>query len=222
MKVEFQRKMKRIKLFILLSVPFSVFAQIDADQLMGLPTATDLAEITGITGPTIGATVYNLDDDEIYRFTSTGWQIATDDQTASEVILDAATDIDGDAVNEVTVEDAIQDIAPITSKAGRVFYPPSIEIDASTNITTSINLYNAYTTQFTGPGLVASSTDGGTTFAPPIPVYGPTELYYYVTFADPAVFSNISIDGNTGEMTYTIIGQPTDFNTLINVVFVVK
>ena len=46
-------------------------------------------------------------------------------------------------------------------------------------------------------------------------------LYYYVTYYDPTVFDNISIDAN-GVMTYDIIGQPADYNSLINVVFVVK
>lgn len=219
--------MKKIVLCLLCTVyTFSINAQIDAGNLLGLPTATDLAEITGIAGPQIGALVYNLDDDEIYRFTSTGWQISTDDQIASEVNSDNPVDVDGDATTENTVEDVIQDIAPITSKAGRVFYPPSIQIDASTNGTFSINLYNEYVAQHTGAGIVRSETNGspapGGTAAPDIPIYNADELYYYVTFADPVVFDNIRIDGDTGEMTFDIVGRPTDFNSLINVVFVVK
>lgn len=56
-----------------------------------------------------------------------------------------------------------------------------------------------------------------------MPTYTRTELYYYVTFADPAVFNTgtMAIDAN-GNLSYTIIGQPADFNSLINVVFVVK
>src|SRR5690606_25542742 len=54
----------------------------------------------------------------------------TDDQDASEVNLDNPVDVDGDSTNEGTVEQVIQAIAPITSKAARIFYPPSIAIDA--------------------------------------------------------------------------------------------
>ncbi|WP_344924355.1 hypothetical protein [Aquimarina addita] len=147
----------------------------------------------------------------------------TDDQNAQEVPLVTDVDVDEGGVAsptlETTVEEVVQAIAPITSKAARVFYPPSIEVDASTNGTFTINLYDQYTAQFSSP--VASSVDGGVT-APPIPVYGVTDLYYYVTFADPSVFGAISINGTTGVMTYTIVGQPVDYNTLINVVFVVK
>ncbi|MGB3151249.1 MAG: hypothetical protein WBB27_11355 [Maribacter sp.] len=54
-----------------------------------------------------------------------------------------------------------------------------------------------------------------------VPTYGRTELYYYVTFADPAVFNIDQIDAN-GNLQYDVIATPTDYNSLINVVFVVK
>jgi len=151
--------------------------------------------------------------------------IGTDDQNASEVPLVSNIDVNGvptdpTPVNETNVEEVIQAIAPITSKAGRVFYPPSIAIDASVNGTFSINLYDEYVAQHTGVGIVRSISGG--VFAPDIPIYNADELYYYVTFADSGVFNNISINGDTGLMTFDIVGQPTDSNSLINVVFVVK
>ncbi len=112
------------------------------------------------------------------------------------------------------------DVVMVANNAPRVFYPPSVQIDASVNGTFTLNLYDEYVAQYTGTGIIRS-TSGGVA-APDIPIYTVDQLYYYVTFADPAVFSNISIDGDTGIMTYTIVGQPTDFNSLINVVFVVK
>ncbi|WP_254097306.1 hypothetical protein [Aquimarina sp. Aq107] len=150
----------------------------------------------------------------------------TDDQTASEVDSDNPVDVDGDGTTEGTVEDVIQDIAPITSKAARIFYPPSIAIDASTISANtaapgdeSINLYQQYIDQYT---LANAATSASSTSAPgAIPTYLANELYYYVTFYDPTVFANVEIDDN-GVMTYDIIGTPPDFNTLINVVFVVR
>lgn len=140
----------------------------------------------------------------------------TDDQTAAEVNSDTPVDVDGDGTTEATVEDVIQDIAPIVSKAARIFYPPSIAIDASTNGTAlTIDLYAQYIAQYGTP--VASSAGAPAA----IPTYTPTELYYFVTFADPNVFDNISINAN-GVMQYDIIGQPSDFNALINVVFMVR
>lgn len=198
-----------------------VYSQIDANSLLSLPTATN-AEMLGITGMSAGSLLFNTTDQRIYRYTGTSWETASDDQNATEVNLNTATDVnnvagDPGAVNETTVEEVVQAIAPITSRAARVFYPPSIAIDASTNGTFTINLYTQYTAQFATPTVSSTGAPGA------IPTYAATDLYYYVTFADPAVFNTgtMSIDTN-GVLTYTIIGQPTDLNALINVVFVVK
>jgi len=215
--------MKQIIIIILfLSGVLTASAQIDAGGLMGIPTATT-TEMNNITGASIGQSLYNTTVDAIYYFTSTGWQRATDDQLATEVNLDSGVDADGDTTNETTVEDVIQAITPITSASGRIFYPPSIEIDASTNgVGRTVNLYQEYVDQFgSGNSDLVKSVDGSTT-APDIPIYAANELYYYVTYFDALVFSNISIDGATGIMTYSVIGPPADYNSLINVVFVVK
>jgi len=108
-------------------------------------------------------------------------------------------------------------------KASRVFYPPSIAVDASTNGTFTIDLHAQYTAQFGGPTVVSAGAPAT------VPTYAADELYYYVTFADPLVFDTTSTSGPTemridadGMLTYTVIAQPADFNALINVVFVVK
>ena len=211
--------MKRILLlFGFIFIGLTAKAQIDANSLMGTPRATN-AEMLAITGPAIGAILYNTDDDSIYRYTSTGWQRATDDQYDDEVSLRTALDVNEGGVasptDETTVEEVIQAIAPITSKAARVFYPPSIAIDASTNGSFNVDLYTQYTAQFATPA--ASSTGAPAA----VPSYAATDLYYYVTYADPAVFDNLSINAS-GVLSYDIIGQPSDYNSLINVVFVVK
>ena len=207
-------------LFFTLTI--SISAQIDAFSVTGTPTATT-AEMNAILTPlpNIGSVLYNTDDDAIYRYTSTGWQKNTDDQYDDEVLLWTAIDVNEGGVSgltsETTVKDVIDAIAPITSKAARVFYPPSIAIDASTNGTgRTVNLYTEYTDQFASVNTVASA---GAPAA--VPTYASNELYYYVTYSDPTVFDNISISA-TGVMTYDIIGQPADYNSLINVVFVVK
>ncbi len=211
--------MKSLFLFIgFIFFSLAVEAQIDANSVMGMPRATN-AEMLAIAGPAIGSVLYNTDDDSIYRYTSTGWQRATDDQYDDEVNLRTATDVDEGGVasptDETTVEEVIQAIAPITSKAARVFYPPSIAIDASTNGSFNVDLYTQYTAQFATP--TAASTGAPAA----VPSYAATDLYYYVTYADPAVFDNLSINAS-GVLSYDIIGQPADYNSLINVVFVVK
>ncbi|MEP2315682.1 hypothetical protein, partial [Eudoraea sp.] len=142
--------------------------------------------------------------------------LGTDDQTASEVNSDVPVDVDGDGNTEATVEDVIQDIAPITSKAARIFYPPSIAVDASTNgVGYTEDLYAQYIAQFGTPTVASAGAPAA------VPTYAAADLYYYVTYADPAVFANMSINAS-GVLTYDIIGQPTSYNSLINVVFVVK
>lgn len=213
---------KAILTFGLFALCTTIKAQIDANSLMGLPTGTN-AEMTGMTGMSVGQCMFNTDENSIYWYTSSGWVRATDDQDASEVNLASAVDSDGDTTNETTVEEVVQAITPITSASGRIFYPPSIAIDASTNGNgRTINLYTEYINQFgSGNTNLVRSIDGAVT-APDIPTYAANELYYYVTYYDPNVFSDISIDGATGIMTYDIDNQPTDYNSLINVVFVVK
>ncbi|MET7030702.1 beta strand repeat-containing protein, partial [Sediminicola luteus] len=141
----------------------------------------------------------------------------TDDQTAAEVNVVTPVDVDGDGTTEATVEDVIQDIAPIVSKAARIFYPPSIAVDASTNGTFTIDLYAQYIAQYGSPTVGSAGAPAA------LPTYTAAELYYYVTYADPTVFNTgtMSIAAD-GKLTYTIIGQPSDYNSLINVVFVVK
>jgi len=209
-----------IVIFLLLTVTGS--AQIDANSVMGMPTATT-AEMNAIVGPNIGSVLFNTDDEEVYRYTTSGWEIGTDDQYDDEVTLRTPIDVNeggvGSPTDETNVEEIIQAIAPITSKAARVFYPPSIAIDASTNGSFSVNLYTQYTAQFATPTAASAGAPAA------VPSYAATDLYYYVTYADPSVFNTnpgaMTINAS-GVLSYEIIGQPADYNSLINVVFVVK
>lgn len=207
---------KTAGLLVLLLLSENAVAQIDAMSLMVIPSGTT-TEMNNISGAAVGGMLYNTTENAIYYWTGSAWARATDDQTAAEVAAGTPVDVDGDATTESDVEEVIQAIAPITSKAARVFYPPSIVIDASTNGTASINLYAQYTAQFATP--TAKSGDAPAV----IPTYGATDLHYYVTYADPTVFdvNNMTIS-NSGVLSYEIIGQPSDYNALINVVFVVK
>lgn len=115
----------------------------------------------------------------------------------------------------------------LVPKSAKVFYPPSIAIDASTPGNYTLDLYNdVYRAQFDSP-LVRSDLLGPNEAPASIPTYAANELYYYVTDADLDVFgngitlTNMSIDEN-GELSYTIVTPPADDNTIINVVFVVK
>ena len=125
-------------------------------------------------------------------------------------------DVDGDGTDEETVDDAMSDITKITSKAGRIFYPPSIAIPASSlGPGTPINLHAEYVAQYGSPAVSNPSAPSA------IPTYAANELNYYITFYDTNVFSGVSVS-DAGIMNFTVDNIPADYNSLINVVFVVK
>lgn len=107
------------------------------------------------------------------------------------------------------------------NKAVKFFYMPSITFKTDVTATGQTkNLYEEYKKQFSLPvnGNHAKSTNAP---ADGIPYFAsPTDLYYYVTDYDPAVFSNIQIS-DEGVMTYNVTAAATDCS-LINIVFVVK
>ena len=128
----------------------------------------------------------------------------------TETIVTAGTDIsvtgDGSSATPYVINNVRPDI----------FYPPSIAVDVSTTGTgRTIDLHNEYLSQYGTPSVVSLGAPAA------IPTYANNELYYYVTYFDPAVFANVSINP-TGTMTYDVIATPTDYNTLINVVFVAQ
>ena len=124
-------------------------------------------------------------------------------------------------------------------QAPRFFYMPAVIFDTSTNGTNlKRNLYDEYVKQFQGGQAGAGSATyniahGSTGYSMPyaggivgstgapadIPVYGSGELYYYVTYYDTAVFSNLSINAS-GELTYNIISNASNVSYM-NIVFVV-
>lgn len=224
---------KIVFICVLLTVIFKIHAQdppepLNAFSVMGIPRAENLAELNAIItpNPNIGSVAYNDADGKIYVYINDTdrWVTSdTDNQNSIEVPLSTNINVNGTTVAaadlETNVQEVIEAITPITSKAGRVFYPPSIEIDASTTgAKPDIDLYQEYLDQFQ-----AIPANMRSTGAPAdIPTYNRDELYYYVTFADPSVFgTSITIDAD-GMMSYSIVNTPIDFNTLINVVFVVR
>ncbi|HCO67212.1 MAG TPA: hypothetical protein DIT04_05575 [Dysgonomonas sp.] len=96
------------------------------------------------------------------------------------------------------------------------FYMPSIEIDLSTPPPAQgIDLYEKYEQQFTHPK-AASTTD-------PIPVFGRSDLHYYITDYDEDIFDTVNVSAD-GKMTYTLQASlPAEVCcSFINIVFVVK
>ncbi|WP_010250251.1 hypothetical protein [Myroides injenensis] len=120
------------------------------------------------------------------------------------------------------------------------FYMPAVIFDTKSKGTGLVrDLYKEYVDQFTG-GKIGTGNDaypiahgaGGYTMpytggivgsagAPAdIDVFARGELYYYVTYYDTKVFTNLSIDKD-GKLTYDIIGTATPASYM-NIVFVIK
>ena len=164
---------------------------------------------------------FNSGGDEITLVTDGNAQLRVSPQgeTAGTVRLEqyGSSSITGTPTTMLAVE-ADGDVVEVNNyNSSRIFYPPSIEIDASTNGSFTVDLYAQYVAQFGSPTVASSGAPAA------VPTYTATDLYYYVTYADPTVFNTgtMSIDAN-GVLSYEIIGQPSDYNSLINVVFVVK
>ena len=168
------------------------------------------------TGADIGDIYVNTNTGSIYFWDSDSWELTSSDNNNINLSTPINIDVDGDGTTEATVKDAIQDIVKIISKSAKIFYPPSIEIDASTTgKSRTVNLYKQYTDQYKTPAVASSGAPSS------IPTYKAKELYYYVTYYDTDVFANVSVD-KSGMMTYDVIAPPPTYNSLINVVFVVK
>lgn len=110
-----------------------------------------------------------------------------------------------------------QQMVTTDNKAVKFFYMPSIVFDTSTQGNGAKDLYQEYTKQFTLQGNTASSS-GAPAEIPYFP--SATDLYYYVTDYDTAVFSNIVIQAD-GKMTYTVSNAGNAYS-IMNIVFVVK
>ena len=198
-------------------------AKIDDNTIEAIDINTGAVTSNEILDGTVATTDIQAGPNSTVLFTdNTGtvrWQneAALDNQVAAEVGVGPPNDVDGDGVTENNVQEVINSIAPITAKAARIFYPPSIEVDVSANTTYTIDLHAQYIAQYGSPIRASAGAPGI------IPTYIATDLYYYVTYADPTVFDTGSMTiTNDGKLTYTVLAQPTDYNTLINVVFVVK
>ena len=166
------------------------------------------------TGADIGDIYVNTNTGTMYFWDGDSWELTSSNNKT--ISLSTPIDMDGDGVTETTVENVIKDMEQVASKSARIFYPPSIEIDASTIGTSlTVDLYLQYTNQYTTPTVASSGAPSS------IPTYVADDLYYYVTHYNTDVFTNVSVD-KSGMMTYDVIAPPLTYNSLINVVFVVK
>ncbi|WP_268223997.1 hypothetical protein, partial [Sinomicrobium oceani] len=125
---------------------------------------------------------------------------------------------DAAADNIVAIDPSSGVLKQLKAAMPKFFYMPSVVFDVSASGTFTRNLHQEYLDQFTGTGLVGSQ--GAPSSIPNLPTA--TDLYYYITYYDNTVFSNIAIDQN-GVLTYTVnSGATVTEGSFMNIVFVVK
>ena len=112
--------------------------------------------------------------------------------------------------------------SPVTPK---FFYMPSIVLpvdpaDTAYNpgtLTFTVDLYAHYLSQFNTPQAKNLGAGSGV-----LPSYTNSELNYFITYYDTAVFSNVSVS-NTGVLTYRLVASPAiTEKTYMNIIFEVK
>lgn len=139
----------------------------------------------------------------------------------------------GTATDNMLVADPTTGVLKKVKATPRFFYMPAVIFDTSAPGTALVrDLYLEYKNQFEGNSLnIAHGNAGysipytgglvGSTGAPAdIATYASGDLYYYVSYYDQSVFSNLSIDA-TGKLTYTILAGAST-TSYMNIVFVVK
>jgi len=145
--------------------------------------------------------------------------------------LDSATTITTDTVNTLAIAGlqpsttntdklVVTDVNGVLKNTSgampRFFYMPAITFDTTTPLAgQTVNLYQEYVNQFSNVTVRSAGAPAAIPFLP-----AATDLYYYVTYFDPAVFANLSVDAN-GVLTYDIIGTGTP-SSYLNIVFVIK
>lgn len=95
------------------------------------------------------------------------------------------------------------------------FYMPSINISTTTLGSATKDLYAQYKTEYGTPMYKSTGAPDAIPYFP-----SAADLYYYVTYHDPARITINSINAN-GVMSYTTI-KKANYDDYINIVFVVK
>ena len=114
------------------------------------------------------------------------------------------------------------------SDGSNFFYMPSILLPLDTSDasvynagtqTFTVNLYAQYQTQF---GLTDATTSAKSSTTASLPVFANTDLNYFVTYFDKAVFTNVNVTA-TGVLTYKLVASPVvSEKTYMNIVLQVK
>ena len=65
--------MKKALFFIPIFMSITAFSQIDSQSLMGLPSVTNLTDITSLTGVNNGSLAFVINEQSVYVYNGTAW-----------------------------------------------------------------------------------------------------------------------------------------------------
>lgn len=145
---------KLLLLTIITLFPLTLFAQIDANSVIGLPTATDNTEMNGISGAAEGSFLYNIAQKNIYFYNGTAWvavsSLSSNLYTANGALTGART-LNGSG-NALSFSN-LASFQLNTTGATQLFATGSLQLGSTGN-----------TTQITSAlGLTLTATSGGVT-----------------------------------------------------------
>ncbi|WP_147239352.1 hypothetical protein [Tenacibaculum sp. E3R01] len=84
--------MRRIFPLVVLLFTSTLFSQIDANSVMGVPVTVNDTEMNGITGANEGSMVYNISQKNIYIFDGTNWvPVNKDKNTIGDIVYSSLT-----------------------------------------------------------------------------------------------------------------------------------
>jgi len=149
------------------------------------------------------------------------------DNGAVQVVNINKPEFKGVATDKVVVADATGVLKTTTAAMPKVFYMPPVMFNTEAIGTGKTrNLYNEYVAMYGGigtvvdmpnrPGLVKNAGAENTT----IPVFGVKELDFYVSYYDPEVFANVTVD-NDGVLKYDV-KKKAKYGSFMTIVFVVR
>ncbi len=213
--------MKKILLLVIMGLPIYTFAQINADLLVQIHPVSE-TEMQGLT-PDQGALAYNTDDDKIYRYDGSVWEVMMkDEQKIDNFTLDGATlklSIEGDEEAEqeidlsemdkyyekyISISEYVRD-EPILAQKGRILFTVHPDLDGYKTDVMQCSIHelgNAGTLEVSLL-LRRESTD--------------ISINETVSFDSGAVYTGVSAGGSneelkTGDLLYLTISEATTFS----------
>ncbi|MGU3377051.1 hypothetical protein [Chryseobacterium sp. M5A1_1a] len=182
-----------------------------AQSMTAIPLST-MIYVSDVSTGTQAGPAANIDVVGYYYYNGTLW-------VKTETVTTLTNNNNGTFtyVSESSLGTVINAVIP------KFFYMPSIVLptdisDPAYNATSgefTINLYQLYSSQFTTPVISSNATSL-------LPVLGSTDLDYFVTYSDAAVFNIVSLD-TSGILKYKLLaGYVISEKTYMNVVLKVK